>query len=151
MTALPLFQTRRWLRIAVPVVALGLLGAASVRADDPAPPPGPGGMPPVAKPADGEKAADGEKKDEPKVAPDFTLKDLDGKERKLSEFKDKWVVLEWTNYTCPFVKKHYNGGNMQALQKKYTDKGVVWLTICSSASRRRSARPGGPTGPPARR
>jgi peroxiredoxin len=68
-----------------------------------------------------------------KKAPDFTLKDLDGKDRSLSDFKGKIVVLEWINYECPFVKKHYGSGNMQALQKKYTGKGVVWLSICSSA------------------
>jgi hypothetical protein len=67
----------------------------------------------------------------PKAA-DFTVKDVDGKERKLSEFADKWVVLEWTNYTCPYVKKHYDPGAMQALQTKYVGKGVVWLSICSS-------------------
>ena len=65
-------------------------------------------------------------------APEFKLKDLDGKERTLAEFKDKWVVLEWTNYSCPFVVKHYKPGAMQALQAKYTAKGVVWLSICSS-------------------
>lgn len=66
-------------------------------------------------------------------APEFKLKDLDGKERTLAEFQGKWVVLEWTNYGCPFVKKHYVPGAMQALQTKYTGKGVVWLSICSSA------------------
>jgi peroxiredoxin len=66
-------------------------------------------------------------------APDFTLTGIDGKNYKLSDFKGKYVVLEWNNLDCPFVKKHYGSGNMQALQKKYTDKGVVWLTICSSA------------------
>jgi peroxiredoxin len=70
---------------------------------------------------------------EPPKAPDFTLKDVDGKERKLSEFADKWVVLEWVNLGCPFVKKHYDPGAMQANQEKYTGKGVVWLSICSSA------------------
>ena len=70
---------------------------------------------------------------EPVKAPEFALKDLDGKERKLSEFAGKYVVLEWTNYGCPFVKKHYGPGAMQALQKKYTDLGVIWLSICSSA------------------
>jgi hypothetical protein len=45
----------------------------------------------------------------------------------------KFVVLEWFNDGCPFVKKHYNSGNMQALQKEFEKKGVVWLTICSSA------------------
>lgn len=66
-------------------------------------------------------------------APDFALAGIDGKTYKLSDFKGKYVVLEWNNLDCPFVKKHYGSGNMQALQKKYTDKGVVWLTICSSA------------------
>lgn len=66
-------------------------------------------------------------------APDFSLPGIDGKTYKLSDFKGKYVVLEWNNFDCPFVKKHYGGGNMQALQKQYTQKGVVWLTICSSA------------------
>jgi peroxiredoxin len=68
-----------------------------------------------------------------KPAPDFELKGIDGKAYKLSDFKGKYVVLEWNNFDCPFVKKHYASGNMPALQKKYTDEGVVWLTICSSA------------------
>lgn len=68
-----------------------------------------------------------------KAAPDFTLTDIQGKSVKLSDYKGKYVVLEWTNYGCPFVAKHYDSGNMQALQKKWTDKGVVWLSICSSA------------------
>jgi peroxiredoxin len=67
------------------------------------------------------------------IAPDFKLKDSNGKEHSLSDFKGKLVVLEWINYECPFVKKHYNSKNMQSLQEKYTSKGVVWLTICSSA------------------
>lgn len=68
-------------------------------------------------------------------APDFELRDCAGKAHKLSDFKGKWVVLEWTNYDCPFVKKHYDKSvkNMQTLQKDYTAKGVVWLSICSSA------------------
>lgn len=66
-------------------------------------------------------------------APDFTLKDIDGKEYKLSSFKGKYVVLEWVNFDCPFVKKHYSSGNMQALQAEATKKGVIWLSICSSA------------------
>jgi len=65
-------------------------------------------------------------------APDFTLKDTAGKEHKLSDYKGKFVVLEWTNFKCPFVKKHYGSSNMQNLQKKFTDQGVVWLSICSS-------------------
>jgi peroxiredoxin len=68
-----------------------------------------------------------------KSAPDFALKDFNGKDYKLSDFKGKYVVLEWVNFGCPFVKKHYNSGNMQALQKKYIEKEVIWLSICSSA------------------
>lgn len=68
-----------------------------------------------------------------KPAPDFVLKDLDGASRTLSAFKGKLVVLEWVNHGCPFVKKHYESANMQTLQKEFTGKGVVWLSICSSA------------------
>lgn len=68
-----------------------------------------------------------------KAAPTFSLKDWDGKARKLADFKGKIVVLEWFNHGCPFVKKHYDSNNMQGLQKKYTGKGVVWLAVCSSA------------------
>jgi len=66
-------------------------------------------------------------------APSFTLKDSQGKEYSLGDFKGKFVVLEWVNYDCPFVRKHYNSGNMQKLQKMYTEKGIAWLSICSSA------------------
>jgi peroxiredoxin len=68
-----------------------------------------------------------------KEAPAFTLADADGKSHSLSDFKGKYVVLEWVNHGCPFVKKHYDSGNMQKLQKEFTEKGVVWLAICSSA------------------
>jgi len=68
-----------------------------------------------------------------KAAPDFSLAGIDGKTYKLSDFKGKYVVLEWNNFDCPFVKKHYGSGNMQGLQKQYTSKDVVWFTICSSA------------------
>jgi peroxiredoxin len=68
-----------------------------------------------------------------KPAPDFTLTDIHGKKHTLSAYKGKYVVLEWNNWDCPFVKKHYNSKNMQKLQAQYGDKGVVWLTICSSA------------------
>jgi hypothetical protein len=66
-------------------------------------------------------------------APDFTASDSNGKTHKLSEYRGKFVVLEWTNNGCPFTKKHYDSGNMQALQKQWTGKGVVWLTVLSSA------------------
>ncbi len=66
-------------------------------------------------------------------APAFTLPDLDGKDVELASFKGSYVILEWVNHDCPFVKKHYESGNMAALQNKYTAAGMVWLTICSSA------------------
>jgi len=69
-----------------------------------------------------------------KAAPDFTLKDASGKEVKLSDYKGKNVILEWVNYNCPFVKKHYSEGHMQKLQKNYADKGAVWIQISSANS-----------------
>lgn len=66
-------------------------------------------------------------------APAFTGIDTHGHTHKLSDYRGKYVVLEWTNKDCPFTRKQYNSGNMQALQKKWTAKGVVWLTILSSA------------------
>ncbi len=66
-------------------------------------------------------------------APDFTLPAADGGTQSLGGYLGKTVVLEWHNKGCPFVKKHYGSGNMQALQKELTAKGVVWLTINSSA------------------
>jgi len=67
------------------------------------------------------------------AAPDFTGTDSHGQTHKLSEYKGKYVVLEWTNNGCPYTIKHYSSGNMQSLQKQWTAKGVVWLTILSSA------------------
>lgn len=66
------------------------------------------------------------------AAPDFTLTDIAGKPVKLSDYKGKHVVLEWTNPNCPYVGKHYDSGNMQGLQKTYGEKGVVWLAISST-------------------
>ena len=66
-------------------------------------------------------------------APAFTLKDTTGKAHSLADFKGKFVILEWFNEGCPFVKKHYGSGNMQKLQKEYAGKDVVWLSINSSA------------------
>ena len=66
-------------------------------------------------------------------AQNFTLKSAAGKDVSLSDYKGKVVVLEWTNSGCPFVNKHYGSGNMQKLQKDAAAKGVVWLSICSSA------------------
>jgi peroxiredoxin len=66
------------------------------------------------------------------MAPDFKVKDINNKVVKLSDFRGKLVVLEWTNPDCPFIKKHYDSQNMQQLQKEYTAKGVIWISIISS-------------------
>ncbi|MGD8727489.1 MAG: thioredoxin family protein [Gemmatimonadales bacterium] len=67
------------------------------------------------------------------AAPAFTLQDTYGNERTLEAYRGEWVVLEWLNYGCPYVRKHYDSGNMPALQAKYRDAGVVWFSIVSSA------------------
>ena len=67
------------------------------------------------------------------TAPVFTAKDISGIAVNLSDYRGKTVILEWTNNGCPFVGKHYNSGNMQALQRRFTGEGDIWLTIASSA------------------
>src|SRR5664279_5413533 len=67
------------------------------------------------------------------AAPDFSVSDSKGKTQSVSQYKGKYVVLEWFNPECPFVKKHYGSGNMQKLQEEFTGKGVVWLSVDSSA------------------
>ena len=67
-------------------------------------------------------------------APAFSAPDIAGTTVNLGNYAGKIVILEWTNDGCPFVGKHYNSGNMQALQRRYTGEGDVWLTIASSAS-----------------
>ena len=66
-------------------------------------------------------------------APDFTAPDLQGKPVKLSDYKGKFVVLEWTSPECPYVRRHYNSGNMPSLQKELGAKEVVWLTVNSTS------------------
>jgi peroxiredoxin len=66
-------------------------------------------------------------------APALNFTDAKGNVHNFEHFKGKVVVLEWTNHQCPFVRRQYDGGAMQALQKKYTDEGVVWLSVVSSA------------------
>ncbi len=68
-----------------------------------------------------------------KPAPEFTATDTAGETHSLTDFRGKTVVLEWTNHDCPYVRKHYDTGNMQALQTDATAAGVVWLSIISSA------------------
>src|SRR5256885_5913829 len=67
------------------------------------------------------------------AAPVFTATDTGGKAVSLGDQHGKIVVLEWTNHDCPYVRKHYETGNMQALQKEATGQGVVWLSVISSA------------------
>lgn len=74
--------------------------------------------------------------DEPRVgsaAPDFSAVDSGGKVRRLADFRGKTVVLEWTNAECPYTRKHYSSGNMQSLQELARERGVVWLSVISSA------------------
>lgn len=67
------------------------------------------------------------------LAPDFTLTDTHGQSHTLSDYAGQWVILEWLNYDCPYVRKHYNSENMQRLQAHAAERGVVWLSIVSSA------------------
>lgn len=69
-----------------------------------------------------------------KPAPDFNLAGADGSNHSLAGYKGKTVVLEWNNPECPFVRKHYDSGNMQKQQAAATAAGVVWLTINSAAA-----------------
>jgi hypothetical protein len=66
------------------------------------------------------------------AAPGFTITDTSGRAVTLADYKGKYVVLEWTNPECPFVRKHYSSGNMQALQKEWGNRNVVWLSINST-------------------
>jgi len=66
-------------------------------------------------------------------APDFTATDSNGRVHKLSEYSGKYVVLEWHNRGCPYTAKHYDSGNMQRLQREWTARGIIWLTVISSA------------------
>jgi hypothetical protein len=67
------------------------------------------------------------------TAPTFTLTDTHGEQHSLTDYRGEWVVLEWLNYGCPYVRKHYDSGNMQSLQRQYGDIGVKWFAIVSSA------------------
>ena len=67
------------------------------------------------------------------AAPNFTVTDTQGKSVQLSDFKGRYIVLEWTNPQCPFVRNHYNTKNMQTLQGDWGPRGVVWLSINSTS------------------
>jgi len=66
-------------------------------------------------------------------SPAFAARDIAGRTVHLGDFVGKTIILEWTNNGCPFVGKHYNSGNMQALQRRHTEAGGIWLTVASSA------------------
>lgn len=66
-------------------------------------------------------------------APSFTATDSNGKVHHLSDYAGKFVVLEWHNRGCPYTRKHYESHNMQCLQREWTQRGVIWLTVISSA------------------
>jgi hypothetical protein len=79
-------------------------------------------------------AATGTRAVEPgSAAPDFTAQDTNGRTHTLSQYKGKYVVLEWHNRECPFTRKHYESGNMQRIQREWTARGVIWFTVISSA------------------
>jgi peroxiredoxin len=88
---------------------------------------------PIAAPANSSKPVEAKAAIPGSLAPEFTLPDAKGVKHSLSQYKGKWVVLEWVNYDCPFVKKHYESNNMQKMHKMAQDKGIVWLSINSSA------------------
>jgi AhpC/TSA family len=67
------------------------------------------------------------------AAPNFKGTDSTGTQQTLSQYRGKFVVLEWANKGCPYDRKHYISGNMEALQKEWTAKDVVWLSVISSA------------------
>lgn len=67
------------------------------------------------------------------AAPNFQVTDADGKVQSLADYKGKYLVLEWHNQGCPYVKKHYDSGNMQKVQKEVTRQNIAWLTVISSA------------------
>jgi peroxiredoxin len=66
-------------------------------------------------------------------APSFEAVDINDSDVNLAGLRGRWVVLEWFNHDCPYTRKHYNSGNMQALQREYTARGVAWISIVSSA------------------
>jgi hypothetical protein len=136
---------RYLLSVTVPALLLTMAGVVAFAQDSaPEPAPAPEVKPEdEAKPADEGKPEGEEKVEEPKQAkigekaPDFVLKDANGKEHKLSSYFGKIIVLEWINFDCPYDKKFYtNSGHLPKLQTAYRENDVVWLKICSSGKGR---------------
>src|SRR5579884_485950 len=99
----------------IPLFLIGLATVASAA------------LPTNARVDEPKKAAIGE------VTPSWSLTDSNGKPQAIEDYRGKFVVLEWTNNQCPFVRKHYESGNMQDTQAKAKEMGAVWLTVISSA------------------
>ena len=74
-------------------------------------------------------------------APSFTLPDTRGEEHALADYRGEWVVLEWLNYGCPYVQKHYESGNIPSQQEKWTARGVNWFAVVSSAPGKQGHHP----------
>jgi peroxiredoxin len=108
-----------------------LIGCNSAAAPAPAPEPKPAA---VSADSHTPAAAAGPGVEVGKEAPDFTLKDFDGKTVHLADLRGKTVVLEWFNPDCPFVKASHTKGSLKGLAKRWTDKGVVWLGVDSSGA-----------------
>lgn len=76
-----------------------------------------------------------------KEAPGFTLPDTHGQEHSLEDYRGEWVVLEWFNYGCPYVQKHYESGNIPEQQEKWRERGVNWFAVVSSAPGKQGYHP----------
>ena len=130
--------------VAASLVSLGAFTTLAACNKEPAAPPATttaAAKPGAAAPAAGAAAADvkapieaGARAEIGKPAPDFTLRDLDGKETKLSDHKGKVVVLEWFNPGCPFVKNAHSKGSLKDAAKRHAKSGVAWLAVNSGAA-----------------
>lgn len=118
------------------LVVLAVLGLVACNKEPAAPPATTtGAMPATATTAATATApiAEGARAELGKPAPDFTLRDLEGKEVKLSDHKGKTVVLEWFNPGCPFVKNAHTKGSLVDAAKRHAKEGVVWLAVNSGS------------------
>lgn len=66
------------------------------------------------------------------AVPDVPLLDENGKAHKMSDYRGKLVVLEWTNPDCPYVQRHYDANTMEKLASELGASGVVWFAVNST-------------------
>jgi len=130
--------------IALSVAACDKSQAEAPKADNPAPAKVAEPGAPADKAAEPATSAPAEAKTDAiaevgRAAPEFALKDLDGKEHKLSDYKGKTVVLEWYNPDCPFVVKQHNEGPLKTFAKDLAKNGFVYLAINSGAPGKQGA------------